>query len=284
MDLKNSRWDRFEIDGYRRRSFHNAITYDIDKVLLVCGFREAGTHDKKRLAQSLEIIDLEKRVIKVLTLPNLKKIEPRYAQASAFIDTGVLLISGGRTLEKFKKDCFLVDIDTGEVEKCKDLSFEEGLAHHTVVFADKTVYLFGGRTGTGELTNEMFSFNITTKTFESVQAHGKPPPPCYGHVMNYFAKQNVIFIYGGRNDMLENPFLNQITLFHVGLAMYTDVNDLQKIREVRRKESEEERARYCFAGSFNSESLVYLYGGSNTEGFSNAITFFKFDMRILPKI
>lgn len=123
MDLKNSHWDRFEIDGYRRRSFHNTLQYDIDKVLVIGGFREAATHDKKRLALSLEIIDLEKRTIKGLALPNLKKVEPRYAQASALIETGILLICGGRTLEKFKRDCFLVDIDSGEVEKCKDLDF-----------------------------------------------------------------------------------------------------------------------------------------------------------------
>jgi hypothetical protein len=58
MDLKNSHWDRFEIEGYRRRSFHNALKYDTEKVILVGGFREAGTQDKKRLALSLEIIDL----------------------------------------------------------------------------------------------------------------------------------------------------------------------------------------------------------------------------------
>jgi len=44
------------------------------------------------------MLDLEKRTIKVLALPNLKKVEPRYAQASAFIDAGILLICGGRTL------------------------------------------------------------------------------------------------------------------------------------------------------------------------------------------
>jgi hypothetical protein len=110
MDLKNSHWDRFEIEGYRRRSFHNVLEYGTDKVMLIGGFREAAPHDKKRLALSLEIIDLEKRTIKALALPNLKKVEPRYAQASVFIDVGILLICGGRTLEKFKKDCFLVDI------------------------------------------------------------------------------------------------------------------------------------------------------------------------------
>jgi len=53
MDLKNNHWDRFEIDGYRRRSFHNALSYDIDKVMLIGGFREAAMHDKKRLSLSL---------------------------------------------------------------------------------------------------------------------------------------------------------------------------------------------------------------------------------------
>ena len=158
------------------------------------------------------------------------------------------------------------------------------MAHHTVVFADKTAYLFGGRTGDGELTNQMLSFNISGKTFEPVETHGKPPPQCYGHTMSYFAKNNVIFIYGGRNDILENPFLNQITLFHVGLSMYTDVNDLIKIREIKKKENEEERARYCFGGIFNSESLVYVYGGRDAGGVSNSITFFKFDMRLTPRI
>jgi hypothetical protein len=101
--------------------------------------------------------------------------------------------------------------------------------------------------------------------------------------MSYFAKHNVIFIYGGRNDLQETPFLNQIKLFHVGLSMYTDIPE-GRIKEVRRKEPEEEKVRYCFAGSYNSESLLYLYGGSNMDGFSNNITFFKFDMRLVPKI
>jgi hypothetical protein len=129
----------------------------------------------------------------------------------------------------------------------------------------------------------MLSFNTVTKTFEEVLTHGKPPPQCYGHTMSYFAKNNVIFIYGGRNDLLECPFLNQITLFHVGLGLYTDVAE-PKIRDIKRKDTEEDRARYCFAGCYNSESIVYLYGGSNMEGFSNNITFFKFDMRLTPKI
>lgn len=101
--------------------------------------------------------------------------------------------------------------------------------------------------------------------------------------MSYFAKQNVIFIYGGRNDLQDNPFLNQIVLFHVGLSMYTEVLE-GRTKDIKKKEPEEERARYCFAGSYNSDTIVYLYGGSNMEGFSNNITFFKFDMRLIPKI
>jgi hypothetical protein len=74
LDLKNSHWDKLDIEGYRRRSFHNVLPYDIDKVLVVGGFKEAATNEKKRLATSFEIIDLEKKDLKILAFPKLKKI------------------------------------------------------------------------------------------------------------------------------------------------------------------------------------------------------------------
>lgn len=123
LELRNSHWDKLDIEGYRRRSFHNLLQYDIDKVLVVGGYKEGTMNEKRRLATSIELIDLEKKTIKALTFPKLKQIEPRYAQSACFIENGILLVSGGRTPEKFLSDSFIVDIDSGEVEKCQSLPY-----------------------------------------------------------------------------------------------------------------------------------------------------------------
>lgn len=94
-----------------------------------------------------------------------------------------------------------------------------------MALADRSVYLFGGKTGDGDLSNIMYVFDPEEKEFKEIKTHGKPHPECYGNVMHYFSKNNVLFIYGGRNDMLETPFLNQISLFHIGLSMWTGVNE-----------------------------------------------------------
>ena len=63
------------------------------------------------------------------------------------------------------------------------------------------MYLFGGRDEKGP-KNDLYVLLIGKTNLKWVVPNisGKPPSPRYGHSMNYYPDQNIMVIFGGRND------------------------------------------------------------------------------------
>lgn len=78
--------------------------------------------------------------------------------------------------------------------------------------AEEGIYIFGGRLGNGEATNEIRVIKIgskplickklETKVFALIYEilKGIGPTPRYMHSMNYYEEMNLTIIYGGRDD------------------------------------------------------------------------------------
>ncbi len=130
---------------------------------------------------------------------------------------------------------------------------------------EEGVYLFGGKTGTGEITNKLKIIKLGMKPLKIITANtiGTKPFPRFGHSMNYFEEQNIILIYGGKNDKLigKNMIFGDMFALNLENLNWSEVK-LHGIRD-----------QNLLAKAFHScclvDSKMIIFGGITENGYVN---------------
>ena len=122
------------------------------------------------------------------------------------------------------------------------------------------VFFFGGINETKAPTNFFFHMSIGVKPaiFDIPPTNGKPPSPRISCSMDFSPECNMIIIYGGKNDLKNESFMNDIVLM--------DLETLDWIYPIFNNFIPPERAEHLSAIIGNQ---LIIFGGSSAEAFLN---------------
>jgi hypothetical protein len=98
------------------------------------------------------------------------------------------------------------------------------------------------------------------------ETKGMPPPPRYGHTMNYIEMMNCLVIYGGRNDTLlekhmnvKDNFMNDIWLLTIENLNWCKVTSIGEVPS----------SRYFHSAAIYGTRFV-IFGGLNASTYNNS--------------
>ena len=122
------------------------------------------------------------------------------------------------------------------------------------------IFFFGGINETKIPTNLFFQLSIGFKPalFEIPPTNGKPPCPRTSASMDFSSECNMIFIHGGKNDLLDGMHLNDIVML--------DLETLDWIHPAINNFNPTPRAEH-FSNIIGNQLIIF--GGSNAESLLN---------------
>ncbi len=132
------------------------------------------------------------------------------------------------------------------------------------------MYVFGGRDETGP-RNSLYILKVNRRACEWILAKvaGQPPAPRYGHSMHYYPGNNVLVVFGGRNDANYEK---------AGTSYMNDVwvLELERLTWVRWDDSESPESppegRYSHCSEVLGNSVV-VFGGLGEANYCRADVF-----------
>jgi len=131
------------------------------------------------------------------------------------------------------------------------------------------LYIFGGKTSEGELSNNLWVLIIGQKPiyWEKIKTNGTPPSPRYYHSMEFYEKSNFLIIHGGRNDYLssssalDDSFVLDLSNFGwVKIELYSNIPNFKVF------------SRYGHKSIIFSNKLIIL-GGVNNNNYIGSCLF-----------
>ena len=134
---------------------------------------------------------------------------------------------------------------------------------------EKGLYIFGGVTYNGKLSNVVYNLTLgmSNPEWKVVQTKGKAPLARYFHSMNYYEKGNFIIIHGGRNDYKSDSFalndtfiLNMLTYEWMEVMLYSTLSDFKVL------------TRCGHSGIIYNNKLV-IFGGMNANNYLGSSLF-----------
>ena len=162
---------------------------------------------------------------------------------SIIVGSHILLYGGFNIDGKYLNDCWIYDINSGKWDilqfvgkyppplgyhcGCLVLENEQILSENLTIYNKpvsnrKTlpffkldgIFIFGGMNDNKIPTDLFFHLTVGNKPaiFDIPPTNGKPPDARIGATMNFAAEVNMLIIHGGRNDLIEPNYLNDITL------------------------------------------------------------------------
>lgn len=110
-----------------------------------------------------------------------------------------------------------------------------------------------------------------------MQPKGKPPCPRYGSSLVYVQSLESVFLYGGRNNMIDQKqkgFFNDMYVYRVYSNEWMECTCINS--------EQIPRANHC---TFLKDTKLFLFGGLNYEGYcSSQMEIIELDHNIAVKI
>eukprot|EP00359_Climacostomum_virens_P005962 CAMPEP_0204906538 /NCGR_PEP_ID=MMETSP1397-20131031/6030_1 /ASSEMBLY_ACC=CAM_ASM_000891 /TAXON_ID=49980 /ORGANISM="Climacostomum Climacostomum virens, Strain Stock W-24" /LENGTH=488 /DNA_ID=CAMNT_0052075535 /DNA_START=1195 /DNA_END=2661 /DNA_ORIENTATION=+ len=124
------------------------------------------------------------------------------------------------------------------------------------------VYIFGGKDESGMVHSTLWVIKLGTKPLTCIkpECSGKVPEPRLQHTMVYLPTQNIIVVYGGRNESETNYFLDNVCILNLDTLNWATVTAFGSIPSAR--------FSHC-ATCYGSKML--LFGGIKHRGYTEAV-------------
>jgi hypothetical protein len=213
----------------------------------------------------------------------------RRNHVSLIVGSTILIYGGISTNENYLNDCWIYDLKNGKWDLldfsgryppplgfhscCIALEKEQLHSEFLTVYNKpasnrKTlpllkldgIFLFGGINETKTPTNLFFHMSIGLKpaVFDIPPTNGKPPSPRVSASMNFSTECNMIIIHGGKNDLHDQSFMNDITIL--------DLETLDWIHPSCNNFIPPERAEHL---SLIVGNQLIIFGGTSAEALMN---------------
>jgi len=126
--------------------------------------------------------------------------------SSLILNQTYLFIQGGRSDLDYMTDAWIMELDTGAWTLVDNDTSVPGRNHHTAVYADRRVYIFGGRGGRNDtFFNDLLVYDETNQEMKVYNMTGSVPSARYLHSSAMHNSQMVVFagdsIAGRQNDL-----------------------------------------------------------------------------------
>ena len=208
---------------------------------------------------------------------------------SLIIGSTILVYGGISPSENYLNDCWVYDLNIGKWDLldfkgrypppigfhscCIALEKEQLNSENLTIYYKppsnrKTlpllkldgIFFFGGINETKIPTNLFFHMSIGMKpaVFDIPPTNGKPPSPRVSATMNFSPECNMIIIYGGKNDLKPESFMNDIVML--------DLETLDWIHPTCNNFIPPERAEHL---SLIIGNQLIVFGGSSAEALLN---------------
>lgn len=195
-----------------------------------------GENIYQRYPNDLLILDLEKKSWSKKCFDENKIPGMTGHSLNFHLETSTLAVFGGFAKGVYLNDVYIYNIQLNEwsqynfsgnpeeINKGENKGSASGIPIgrmlHSSAILNNNLYIFGGKTGDGIYLNDLWSFNLFSKSWQKINVAGEIPKGRSGHTM--IGSDNSIYIFGGKvGDLLErNEFWkyeadrNQFTLIH----------------------------------------------------------------------
>lgn len=252
IDLETNKWTRLDSEeGPDGRTGHSACVYD-ENIIIFGGQRQFNPELKARECFNdvwkFSVQNHEWKRVRTTGEP----IEPRRNHSAVIIGKNMVVYGGIDTNGNSLNDVKALNLLTMKWSVCSQEDENElGLAFHTACpifhperskvelyraaghplpyssyIREEGMYVFGGKTENGEITNTLKVLKIFEKHLKWVTplTSGVPPSPRIQHTMNHYQHLNCLIVYGGRNDQLSNGYFNDFGILWLEQLCWMQVN------------------------------------------------------------
>lgn len=290
MHVQHPSWSRVQLNDPEARLGHSAVDCD-EGILIFGGLTQFSSETKMR-----ECLNTQKMLTPSLQWKYLKAtgnfVVMRRYHCAAMVGKHMLVFGGLSERNKVLGDLAVLDLNK---LKWKSLELVDGpppLAFHSAVtvlpkefkgLTDLTpfalpevkikdngglnvkapgVYIFGGKDESGVVHSTLWVVRLGTKplTCYKPECAGKAPEPRLQHSMSYLPSQNLIVIYGGRNESETNYFLDGVSILNLDTLTWATVAVYGNVPPARFSHS---------TACYGSKMLVF--GGIKNRGYTEAI-------------
>ena len=237
--------------------------------------------NNKNMDESINSENVEEKKVMVPCL--------RRNHISIVIGSTIFVYGGVNINKNFLNDCWIYDLNTGKWDLiefrgryppplgfhscCIALEKEQLISDSLSIYNKPSsnlktlpllkldgVFFFGGINETKMPTNLFFHMTIGVRPaiFDIPSINGKPPSPRISASMNFSPDCNMIIIYGGKNELKQESFLNDIVLL--------DLETLDWIHPVYNNFIPPERAEHL--STIIGNQLI-IFGGTSAESLLN---------------
>lgn len=247
-----------KLSSIEPRLGHTAVAYK-NKLLIYGGEHLYNEHLKIRdCLGGPKLIDFEKQYCKTLRTHG-GFMENRRNHAYCLFAERFLFISGGiNSNGRYLSDLMYLNLDTLKWSTCETENHLENLAFHTMIVVYKKepanvvnlykafeadvkfksnslnkikeegIYLFGGMNEKQTIFNTLriLKLGCYPLKWTEPETKGIPPQPRFLHTMNFYKDMNIIIIYGGRNDKLQEAVFSDICVLNVFNLCWSKVSSL----------------------------------------------------------
>jgi len=126
------------------------------------------------------------------------------------------------------------------------------------------IFFFGGIDEESNHKNDLYILKIGRQPLEwfRPKVNGAGPTPRIFAKMNFYEDLNMLFVYGGRNDLIKKSIFNDIWIF--------DLENFKWIKAITHPFNAKERTEHC-STLYNNQLLIL--GGTNLKKY-NSMDFF----------
>ena len=162
-----------------------------------------GENIYQRYPNEINIFDLERKTWSKKTfdesvIPGMTGHSLQYHS-----ETHTLIVFGGFTKGVYLNQIYIYDISgnswsviSPEKNQENKNDFPCGRMLHSASILNDYLYIFAGKTGDGIYLNDMWRFNLFSKTWEKIKLSGEHPKGRSGHTMTSF--ENNLYVFGGK--------------------------------------------------------------------------------------
>jgi len=134
-----------------------------------------------------------------------------------------LLIYGGESRNKWAGDLKLFDTDSNTWEDVQTAGDAPVLSEHGTATLEGLVYIFGGIYKDGKYSNDLYSFDPSTKVWKKHKCNGSPPNPRAGHSLCSYHK--FLIVFGGYEfkDVFSQDLYDDTHILDTGLRYFKKI-------------------------------------------------------------
>ncbi len=239
----NSQWQSIESGSPSARMNHTMVT--IDGLVYLFGGENTSPSEYYN-----DLWVYEDEASEWSELAPSGDIPTARAWHTATVYNGNMYVFGGATTSGTVMDIWEYNPQTNGWTKKASTSEPSARLYHRATSGENKMWITGGmQDATSQATGELWSYDITTNTWEQ---HTSCPAPRYGHVAYYF--DGSIFITCGRNG---NEVLNDRWKYNISTDTWESVPASRLLSKVK------------FPAFTYNNLILWIAGGTTIDGFGN---------------